>query len=359
MCDVATKCTLSRAAPPLKEGAATADYSNVSSPRGGISRLLQRFLSLKGTSRAARRHRELIVMEASAALVAAKSRADVETAAVESIARMVPGGGVRATILSGGEKQMRVVAAAGDEAEAIVGHTVDLGAEVGERLVRGETVDTTHVPAEERAGSPLPVKLGGLFSAPLVTHGELAGAIMVTADRRLPHGFEDSFRTLASHVSLALEAIALTDDLRRSEGRFRAIVQNSSDMVLIVDGRGRVLYSSPSNERILGHTEEMFKNMESIEDAVHPDDRELSRAFFIEALKSPQITTPACWRVQHANGSRRHIQGIHNNLPDRPQLPRMKLPPPHATDPQEPGDQPAHRPLHDAPARLPNRPPLT
>jgi diguanylate cyclase (GGDEF)-like protein/PAS domain S-box-containing protein len=294
-------------------------------------------------------------MEASAALVAAKSRADVETAAVESIARMVPGGGVRATILSGGEKQMKIVAAAGDEAEAIVGHTIDLGAEVGERLVRGETVDTTHVPAEERAASPLPAKLGGLFSAPLVTHGELAGAIMVTADRRLPHGFEDSFRTLASHVSLALEAIALTDDLRRSEERFRAIVQNSSDMVLIVDGRGRVLYSSPSNERILGHTEEMFKNMQSIEDAVHPDDRELARAFFIEALKSPQITTPACWRVRHANGSWRHIEVIYNNLLDRPEIRGMMLTSRDVTDRKELEDQLAHRAFHDALTGLPNR----
>src|SRR2546423_15538676 len=107
MCDVATKCTLSRAAPPLKEGAAVADYSNVSSPRGGISRLLQRFLSLKGTSRRARRHRELVVMEASAALVAGKSRADVETAAVGPLVPMVPGGGVGGTPLSRGAQPLR------------------------------------------------------------------------------------------------------------------------------------------------------------------------------------------------------------------------------------------------------------
>ena len=79
---------------------------------------------------------------------------------------------------------------------------------------------------------------------PLQIHGELVGALMVIADGRLPHAFEDSFRTLGSQVTVALESVRLTEDLRRSEERFRALVQNASDIITIVDLEGRVRYHS-------------------------------------------------------------------------------------------------------------------
>lgn len=45
---------------------------------------------------------------------------------------------------------------------------------------------------------------------------------------------------------------ALTVDLERREARFRALVQNGADVVLVTDAQGIVTYQSPAAERVLG-----------------------------------------------------------------------------------------------------------
>jgi PAS domain-containing protein len=44
--------------------------------------------------------------------------------------------------------------------------------------------------------------------------------------------------------------------LRESEERFRSLVQNSSDVITVVDADGTILYDSPAVERVLGYKPE-------------------------------------------------------------------------------------------------------
>ena len=46
------------------------------------------------------------------------------------------------------------------------------------------------------------------------------------------------------------------ETIRANEERFRALVQNSSDVVLILDEEANVSYASPSLERVFGFTPE-------------------------------------------------------------------------------------------------------
>ena len=72
----------------------------------------------------------------------------------------------------------------------------------------------------------------------------------------LPHDMLDSLDSLASQVSLALEAASLAEDLHRqkSEARFRSLVAHSSDLITVLDADGVVTYQSPSIERVLGYS---------------------------------------------------------------------------------------------------------
>ncbi|HEX6458896.1 MAG TPA: EAL domain-containing protein [Thermoleophilaceae bacterium] len=295
-------------------------------------------------------------MEASSALVAfGRTREAVDEIAVHAIMAMMSGArGVRATVFRGDTTTMTVSAAAGDHAQDIVGHTVELRAETAERLRSGEPITAADVTAEERAESTLPAKLGDLYSAPLLVHGDLTGALMITSDGRLPHAFEDSFHTLASHVALALESIGLTEDLRHSEERFRALVQNASDIITVVGLDGLITYESPSVERILGYKPEDLESRPILE-ILHPDDREASIAFFLEALKTGAVTAPVQWRVKHADGSWRYVETIYKNLADDPNVGGMLLTTRDVTDRKELEDQLAHRAFHDALTGLPNR----
>ena len=63
------------------------------------------------------------------------------------------------------------------------------------------------------------------------------------------------------------------DELRQSETLFRTLIQNSSDIIQILDTQYRLIYTSPSFTKLLGYAEGEKKDC-SVLDLVHPDDRE-------------------------------------------------------------------------------------
>src|SRR3954471_5122905 len=90
--------------------------------------------------------------------------------------------------------------------------------------------------------------------------------------------------------------------LRASEERFRALVENSSDALMLIDSQGRITYLTPSSKRHLGWApEEMIGH--SIFDFLHPDDRDRAAARMAEAIGQPGKTIVEQVRFHHADGS--------------------------------------------------------
>lgn len=103
------------------------------------------------------------------------------------------------------------------------------------------------------------------------------------------------------------------ESLRRNERKFRALIENSSDAISLVDSNGLEIYHSPSCQRILGFTAEERMG-KSIMELVHPDDRENLMGLFSSVLQRSGIATLNPIRVRHLNGSWLWIEGIANNL---------------------------------------------
>ena len=103
--------------------------------------------------------------------------------------------------------------------------------------------------------------------------------------------------------------------LRASEVRFRALVQNSSDIISLFDAEGTVVYQSASIERLLGYRPEdrIGRNVFS-DPIVHPDDLGAKRAFFDTALDRPGAPVTAEFRLRHTDGSWRDIEAVGQNF---------------------------------------------
>ncbi len=105
--------------------------------------------------------------------------------------------------------------------------------------------------------------------------------------------------------------------LRRSEERFRALVQHGSDMITVLDADGRVLYASPSAGSILGWEEGEYLGRTTFR-LLHPEDREHVRQTFAEAVTRPGSTQTIHSRIRHRSGEYRLLESIATNLLDDP-----------------------------------------
>ena len=101
--------------------------------------------------------------------------------------------------------------------------------------------------------------------------------------------------------------------LGKSEKRFRALTQNSSDIVTLLAADGTIRYQSPSIERILGYQPEELVG-ENIFDYVHPEDLKRVRGRFAEGLAEPNLRSSAQYRFRHKDGSWRYLESIGSNL---------------------------------------------
>jgi len=107
--------------------------------------------------------------------------------------------------------------------------------------------------------------------------------------------------------------------LRESEARFRALIENSSDFILLMDAGGRVVYLSPSAERITGYEPAALCGRLHAELA-HPEDRaELSRA--LEALTlSSNDGAAVRFRFHTQKGAWIWLEGTGRNMLSDPRV---------------------------------------
>jgi diguanylate cyclase (GGDEF)-like protein/PAS domain S-box-containing protein len=108
-----------------------------------------------------------------------------------------------------------------------------------------------------------------------------------------------------------------SEALRESEEYFKAIIQNSSDIILILDKRGTITYASSSVERFLGYGPDELIGERSL-DLIMSDDKPQAIADFGRALLTKEVPIPNVLRIKHKNGTERILEGIGKNLLDNP-----------------------------------------
>ena len=98
---------------------------------------------------------------------------------------------------------------------------------------------------------------------------------------------------------------------------FQALVENSSDAIVLVDAGGKILFLSPTSERLLGYPIADRLGRSAFEN-IHPDDIPQLKATFAELLRQPRVPKTIIARTQHLDGTWRHIEAVAVNRLDDP-----------------------------------------
>ena len=105
--------------------------------------------------------------------------------------------------------------------------------------------------------------------------------------------------------------------LRLSEEYFRAITQNSSDIVIVVDALATITYVSPSVERFVGYRPEELIGRNGFE-LITVEDNPRAIEDFGRALLTKEVVIPNAFGIRHKDGTVRILEGVGKNLLDDP-----------------------------------------
>lgn len=101
------------------------------------------------------------------------------------------------------------------------------------------------------------------------------------------------------------------------EEYYSSLIQNSMDLMLIVNASGKILFESPSLVKILGYNREerIGKN---VFEKIHPDDLKYVKDRFKKLESKPGLIEKAVFRVKNKNGEWRYLECIaHNQLQNK------------------------------------------
>jgi diguanylate cyclase (GGDEF)-like protein/PAS domain S-box-containing protein len=154
-------------------------------------------------------------------------------------------------------------------------------------------------------------------------------------------------RTRAAALDLADEA---TQTLVQSEEQFRTVVQNLSDIVLLIDEQGGVRYVSPSVRALLGWDPDEVVGR-PVFAGIHEDDAGRIRA----AMAGSGTSELFEFRVRHADGGYREFEGTVSGVVHEPEVGGFVFTAHDVSHRVATEERLAHDATHDPLTHLPNR----
>jgi diguanylate cyclase (GGDEF)-like protein/PAS domain S-box-containing protein len=194
------------------------------------------------------------------------------------------------------------------------------------------------------------------FAVPIIAQGRLAGVVALLNATAGSIAMRQSFESLGAQVGLALESAALTENVLRGAGelRFSALVQHSTDVILVLDADTAVKYVSPSIQQILGYGPGELLGRR-VADYIPEADRAVVGPAFARLLSSVSTTSETLeFRVRHRDGRLLNAECRVTNLVDDAAVGGIVVNLRDVTERKQFEEQLTHRAFHDPVTDLAN-----
>jgi PAS domain S-box-containing protein len=145
----------------------------------------------------------------------------------------------------------------------------------------------------------VPMHIRGAIGGVLAVQGYEPGVAYSDSDA-------DILSFVANHVSSAIERYQALDELRKSEERYRTVIENVGVGVVVVQD-GRMVFANPSLERIVGHPREYLLSQHYTA-TVHPEDLPVMRDRHERRLRGEDVDSMYSFRVITQSGEVRSLE---------------------------------------------------
>ena len=302
--------------------------------------------------------REHAMRQATVSFVSATSQHDVYNAAADAMGRLIENG-ADGRVLTYTNGAFTLVASSGDRRHSQVGQelaspALELVISAGATMGVAQRVNHADAP-ELWQKLDLSNVHNVLVLAPIQSTGDVTILGLAISDANASEAAL-LIQGLGAQVSLALDRVLLAEQLHRreSEERFHSLVQNASDVILIVGPDGLISYASPSAEKVVGMPAAELVGSNGLRD-IHPDDVEKTRRFYTMMLQSPGAIRSTDYRLRDRGGRWRHVEIVGNNLISDSSIHGVVINLRDITERKQAEEQLTFQAYHDSLTSLPNR----
>jgi PAS domain S-box-containing protein len=155
-----------------------------------------------------------------------------------------------------------------------------------------------------------------LLCVPIVYDGKAEGILAVDnhrSSRQMNQSDMSLLSGIAHQIGASIHNAKTYRLVRESEERFRALIQNSSDVISILDEQGRFIYNTPSVENLFGYpTEDLIGK--SPFNFIHSEDLARADRAFVEGVQGTNQGIPTEFRFLKKDGSWSFVESLGSNL---------------------------------------------
>lgn len=121
------------------------------------------------------------------------------------------------------------------------------------------------------------------------------------------------YKNRSGKIVGSIDIFTNIDSKKRADDRFKALVENVTDLISLSDKDGNVIYDSPAIEKITGFTSDEMKG-KPIYELMHPEQIEESKRVLQHVLQNPGVPYPRINRFRHKDGHYVWVEGVVTNL---------------------------------------------
>jgi diguanylate cyclase (GGDEF)-like protein/PAS domain S-box-containing protein len=226
---------------------------------------------LAGLARAWQHARDVerILSRGAARLASSTEPSQMTDAAFDAAKQLGANASMRVSYASYSDGVWLIARSEGWQADQI-GTTIDLAQpELAAALAETRSTGLVHSEPPDFPGS-----VAWWTAAPMMSRGSILGFLVATAPGLPGPSFPDALANLANDFASALDTAMLAEQMHRArvERRFRALIEQSDDIVIVVNAAGTASFSSPAASRLLGRSDEALR-LTPIVDLAVPDQR--------------------------------------------------------------------------------------
>ena len=163
-----------------------------------------------------------------------------------------------------------------------------------------------------------------LVSEPILQLAKTATEVSVDKDYEVrARKFSSASREVVTLIDAFNEMLAQIQSrdkaLQDSEGHFRSLIENASDIITIIDLDSRIRYVSPSAKRLLDFAPDELIGKIAL-DYIHADDVKTVSEKLRQVAEAPEGIVSAEYRFRHKDGSWIYLESKTRNLLSDPSL---------------------------------------